>query len=515
MSIFQLADGLYQGACPLAEGELGELLSRSKTEIVVGHPTFQNADNIGKELAGGLKAVTEVYPGRKIAFIVSDGTCRIDAPDNSTLAAALEASAETFRQLGPSLSKNMVVAAVPYDGYKNDRTPGKGSALKLIFDEVGRCPTMTKLILLDGDLRNDLKPWFTVFRRIQATHQTDHKNKEFFITARYARHFVDASLTRFVVGPLTTIMGEYVPGGISGDIVLSTGAVRHERDADWDEHRRRYGTDIATTFDNISDPDVVIYEAYLGAKLHDITDDSKLSVMPGEVIGAALGRIMHYQEKDGRLMHILEGDLPVKRPTTWGTDRTGIAFIDPGFTNVFNVDAKRNILIEKFNQFKAPMKKVLMPDTFASIEKSHSRLADMPARDTDPFELLGVTRPLWINILYQSIAYLLSKQDTETIKLCLNYLYTAAFLEFCREKMMQLGALTFGDVRRMQPSLGVPPEKAQEFYHREVDRVVEKMAMEFYDGRRKIFDYLDPRSQKSKKQGHGYRSQNSEYKSES
>ena len=296
-----------------------------------------------------------------------------------------------------------------------------------------------------------------------------------------------------MVGPLTTLMGEYVPGGISGDIVLSAGAVRHERNADWDEHRRRYGTDIATTFDNIADPDVVIYEAYLGAKLHDITDESKLSVMPGEVIGAALGRMMHYEKKDERLMRILKGDFPVKRPITWGADRTGIAFIDPGFTNVFNVDVKRNILLEKFNQFKRPMEKVLMPDTFASIEKSHSRLADMPVGDTDPFEFLGVARSQWIDILYQSIAYLLSRQDTETVKLCLNYLYTAAFLEFCREKIMQLGAVTFGDVRRMQSSLGVPPEKAQEFYHHEVDQAVEKMAMEFYDGRQKILKYSESR----------------------
>jgi len=493
MSIFQIDEGLYRGACPLAEGELGELLSRSKTEIVVGHPTFHNSDNIGKELAGGLKAAGEVYPGRKIAFIVSDGTCRMDAPDDSTLAAALEASAETFRQLGPSLSENLLVAAVPYDGYKNDRTPGKGSALKLIFDEAGRCSSLTKLILLDGDLRNDLKPWFSVFQRIQAAHQTDNKNKEFFITARYARHFVDASLTRFVVGPLTTLMGQYVPGGISGDIVLSAGAVRHERMADWDEHRRRYGTDIATTFDNIADPDVLIYEAYLGAKLHDITDESKLSVMPAEVIGAALGRMLHYENKDGRLGRILTIDLPVKRPIIWGADRTGIAFIDPGYTHIFNVDVKRNILLEKFNRFKAPMKQVLLPGTFAAIEKSYFRLADLPAGDTDPFEFLGVVRRMWIDILYQSIAYLLAKQDTETVKLCLNYLYTAAFLEFCREKIMQLGAVTFGDVRRMQASLGVPPDKAQYFYHHEVDRAVEKMALEFYDGRRKILKYLESR----------------------
>ena len=147
MSIFQLDNGLYRGTCPIAEGELGELLARFKTEIVVGHPTFQNADNIGKELTGGLKAADEVYPGRKIAFIVSDGTCRMDRPDESTLVAALKASAQTLQQLDSSLRKNLMVAAVPYDGYKNDCTPGKGSALKLIFDEVGLCPSMTKLIL--------------------------------------------------------------------------------------------------------------------------------------------------------------------------------------------------------------------------------------------------------------------------------------------------------------------------------------------------------------------------------
>ncbi|MEW6673464.1 MAG: hypothetical protein AB1427_17355 [Thermodesulfobacteriota bacterium] len=494
MAIIQFKEGLYRGVSPLTEGELGEILARFKAEIVVGHPTFQNADNIGKELAGGLKAAGEVYPGNKIAFIVSDGTCRMDLPDGTTLDAALEASAEIFQQLGPPASKNLLVAAVPYDGYKNDRTPGKGSALKLIFDEVGRCPAMTMLILLDGDLRNDLKPWFTVFRQIHNAHRADNKGKDFFITARYARHFVDASLTRFVVGPLTTLMGTYVPGGISGDIVLSAGAVRHERSAHWDEHRRRYGTDIATTFDNIADPDVVIYEAYLGAKLHDITDDTKLSVMPGEVIGAALDRIMHFESTGGRLRRILRDDVPVNRPVIWGAERTGIEFIDPGFTNVFSVDVKRNILIEKFNRFKDPMREVLLPDTFAAIQQSYYRLTGLPTGDDDPFEFMGVTPRLWIDVLYQSIAYLLSRQDAETVKLCLNYLYTAAFLEFCREKLIELGAVTFGDVRRMEPALGVPPEKAQEFYRHRVDRRVEKMALEFYGGRKKILEYLGERN---------------------
>ena len=490
MSLKKQENGLYQGGCPLKEGDLGNLLAEFEAEIVVGHPTFRNADNIGKELTRGIKAAADVYFGKKVAFIVSDGSYRMDSPDATTITAALEASKQTFQELEAKDRKNLLVIATPYDGYKEDRTPGKGSALKLLFDEVALCSSMKKLILLDGDLRNDFKPWFQVFHRVQIEHQAKKSDKEFFITARYARHFVDASLTRFVVGPLTTLMGEYVPGGISGDIVLSAGAVQHERDAEWDEHRRRYGTDIATTFDNIADPKMEIYEMYLGAKLHDITDEAKLSVMPGEVIGAALGRILYYEKKEGRLTRLLKENILLKRPETWGPEKTGIEFIDPGFTNVFDVDVKRKTLVDKFSQFKAPMKTVLSPDTFARIEKSYTHLANISARDSDSFEFLNMTRDFWTDILYQSIAYMISKGDTETVKLCLNYLYTAAFLEFCREKIMSLGAKTFGEVRKMQKSLGVAPGKARDFYKNEVDAVVEKMALDFYDGRRKILEYM-------------------------
>ncbi|MBU4100332.1 MAG: hypothetical protein KKH20_03010 [Proteobacteria bacterium] len=490
MSLNKQADRIYRGECPIEEGALGNLLAGFGAEIVVGHPTFRNTDNIGKEISRGIAAAAEVYAKRKVAFIVTDGTYRIDTPDASTLNAALEAARKSFEQLKPEDRENILVAAVPYDGYRGDRTPGKGSALKLLFDEVALCFSMTKLILLDGDLRNDLKPWFQVFQHAQVKHQMQKGDKEFFITARYARHFVDASLTRFVVGPLTTLMGEYVPGGISGDIVLSAGAVQHERDAEWNEHRRRYGTDIATTFDNIADPKTEIYEMYLGAKLHDITDEAKLSVMPGEVIGSALGRILHYENQDGRVTRQIKEDIPLKRPETWGPEKTGIEFIDPGFTSIFDVDLKRKTLVDKFSQFKEPMEKVLKVDTFARIENAHSRLANISAKDSDTFEFMGMTRDLWIDILYQNIAFMISNRDTETVKLCLNYLYTAAFLEFCREKIMLLGAKTFGEVRKMQKSLGVPPEKALDFYRNEVDMVVEQMALDFYNGRRKILKYL-------------------------
>ena len=489
MSFNKVEKGLFRGGCDPEEGSLGMLLDEFGAQVVVGHPTYQNEDNIGEELAKGIKAASEVYAGQKVAFVVSDGTCRTDSADESTMIAALDGASRTLRELSSEDRDHLLVAISPYDGYRGDRTPGKGSALKLIFDELAFCPTVRKVILLDGDLRNDLKPWFHVFSSVEKAHRAQRGQRDFFITARYARHFVDASLTRFVVGPLTTLMGEYVPGGISGDIVLSAGAVRHERDTQWDEHRRRYGTDIATTFDNIADPETDIYEVYLGAKLHDITDEAKLSVMPREVIGSALTRLIHYDNQDGRVNRQIREEITLKRPYVWGPERTGIDFIDPGYTDVFDVDRKRATLVEKFSLYEKAMEKVLNPETLATLRQAYARMINLSGDDSDPFEFLGVSRNLWIDILYQSIGFLLASQDIETVSSCLNYLYTAAFLEFCREKINSLGAQTLGEVRLMQKSLGVPAQQAQSFYKSEVDDIVDRLAQAFYKERRKIFSY--------------------------
>lgn len=497
MAFAEVFRNVWRGGFPVEEGALGAILARWAPVHIVGHPTFRNADNIGAELRRVMEAALAAYPHERLAFVVSDGTWTLDVPDTSTLDAAESAARDFLASLDESSRDRILVALTPYDGYRGDRTPGKGSALKLLFDETAHCSTMETLTLLDGDLRNDFHPWFRTFAAVISDHHAAWPDRHFFITARYARHFVDASLTRFIVGPLTTLMGCYVPGGISGDIVLSSGAVRHEREAFWDDARRRYGTDIATTFDNIADPETVIYEVYLGAKLHDITDEAKLSVMPGEVIGSALHRLLHYEDQDGRITRLLISQEPLKRPVIWGPEKTGIAFIDPGFTDVFDVDRKRETLISGFSRYEKAMKQTLNPDTFLEIRDRVHALQNASARDADPVQFLGVTRNFWIRLLYESLGHLLAFRDVDAVKDCLNYLYTAAFLEFCREKLELLGARTYGAVRAMQKRLGVPPEDAERFYREEVDAVVETMALTFYQGRRSILDEIRRRTSRN------------------
>jgi hypothetical protein len=326
---------------------------------------------------------------------------------------------------------------------------------------------------------------------VERDHRQRHGKRPLFVTARYARHFVDASLTRFIVGPLTTLMGRYVPGGISGDIVLSADAVAHERASVWTEERMRYGTDIATTFDNIADPETVIYEVYLGAKLHDITDEGKLSVMPGEVIGAALERLLHWEAKDGRIRRRLERASPLDELEVWGPERTGIAFVDPGCTDVFDVDTKIASLLDRFDDFAGDVRRVQGEGFVAELRGRLDALRRLREAGDGPVAFLGIDAETWTAALQRAVAFTLVRREVEAPKRCLNYLYTAAFLEFVKARLADLGLATVGQVRRAQAELGVPVDQAEAFYTAKVDATVRKLALDFYDRRHVIVEQID------------------------
>jgi hypothetical protein len=481
-------DNLIRGKLNPRPGFLSDLWKFHQTEVIIGHPTFKNADNIGRQLARGILGAAQNFANRKVAFVVTDGTWTEASRDTSSIEAALQSARETLTALPENARQNIQVVATPYEGYRCDRTPGKGSALKMIFDEMEDC-SASMLILLDGDLKNDMAAWQRVFAAVEGQHREKHGEKPFFVTARYARHFVDASLTRFIVGPLTTLLGRYVPGGISGDIVLSANAVAHERQANWTEARRKYGTDISTTFDNLADPACVIYEVYLGAKLHDITDEAKLSVMPGEVIGAALERLLHWESVDGRVTRMLSGG-ELAALEIWGPERTGIDFIDPGFTDAFNLDAKIDTLLTKFPDFEDDIRVVQGPEFYQSLKQRITALSDLKQAGTGELKFLSLDPATWIQALYRAVAYALKHQDLELPKRCLNYLYTAAFLEFVKDKLLELGQASLDQVRSVQSSLGVPASESRKFYQEGVDGEVDRLALQFFDGRARIRELM-------------------------
>ena len=66
-----------------------------------------------------------------------------------------------------------------------------------------------------------------------------------------------------------------------------------------------------------------------------------------------------------------------------------------------------------------------------------------------PLRFLDLGADAWIEALYRAVARTLKTGDIDRSKRCLNYLYTAAFLEFVRDKLSREDApwRTLGEYR--------------------------------------------------------------------
>ncbi len=477
---------VFVASGPVDPGSVAALLREHGTQVVVGHPTYHNEETIGALVERDLCRAAE--PGtRHTTVIVCDGTWRADAPDTNVLEAAEGAARAAFAKL--SDTSNVQFIAVACDGYDGDRTPGKGSALKLIFAEAAAGDVET-VVLADGDLRNDMGQWRDVYEKVHAYHRATYPGQPYFVTARYARHFVDASLTRFIVGPLTTLLGTYVPGGISGDIALSAEVLQLEVGADWTEARRKYGTDISTTLDNIA-AGTKIYEVYLGAKLHDVTDEAKLSVMPGEVIGAALERLKFWEANGGLVSSAVQEDGALGMVEPWSSEQTGIGFIDPGETDVFDLDSRLNSMIVDYHDFEPVLDEVLSPAEVLGLGTRVALLRSAARDDESKIPDIGIPLERWCEYLHAGVAYALKHDDIEPAKAALSYLYAAACLDFVCQRFHDLGLRTFGAVRNAASHLSVPPDLAEDFYEHRVDGVAQELALSFFAGRGKLRALLE------------------------
>ena len=172
-----------------------------------------------------------------------------------------------------------------------------------------------------------------------------------------------------------------------------------------------------------------------------------------------------------------------------GSEETGIDFIDPGFTDIFNVDTKIDTLIRRFPEFKDYIKKIIDCEYYKELEYHIEKLKIFTEEPKNELSFLNINREKWKDILYRSVAYLFLTEDIETTTKALNYLYTGAFLEFCREKFNELGYVTLQDIRTAQSNSGVEPDRARDFYRNRVDMVVSDMAKDFFKGRKMIKHY--------------------------
>lgn len=241
-----------------------------KVKVVVGIPSFNSEGTISfvaKMAAEGLKE-----------FFQSDGII-VNSDGGSS-----DDTKEVFMKTNTN--------KVPKISFDYIGLPGKGTAMLSIL-ELARCVEAEAVVFFDSDLKS-VKPWWV--ERLTTPIINGYSD---FVTPFYIRHKYDGTITNQVCYPLITslfclairqpIGGDFGVGKELIDIYLTKAKNCSQTDV------ARFGIDIWLTTNAIVHSNKKIYQASLGAKIHDPKDPgADLVPMFTQVVGTLFDLLTEY-----------------------------------------------------------------------------------------------------------------------------------------------------------------------------------------------------------------------------
>jgi len=252
-----------------------------KADILVGIPSFRNADTIAHVVRQAAAGLVEYFPGLRPVLINSDG-----------------GSTDHTRDVVLSTEVPRVVHKIvtPYRG-----VAGKGSAFHTIFEVAARLGVRV-CIVVDSDLRSITPEWMKFLGTPVLEGEFD------FATPHYLRYKHDGTITNALAYPLTrALYGMRIRQPIGGDFGFSgkLAAAYLERDV-WETDIARFGIDIWMTTLAIAEG-FKICQACMGLKLHNDKDPgSDLGAMFNQVVGTVFELMGNYE---GNWMEV-DGSVP-------------------------------------------------------------------------------------------------------------------------------------------------------------------------------------------------------------
>lgn len=185
-----------------------------EVEILVGIPSYNNADTIGHVVRAVSAGLAKYFPDRRAVLINSDGGSSDGTPDVVSRA-VVDFGALLISDQQSQLQKIIT----PYHGI-----PGKGSAFRTIF-EIARRLNAKACAVVDSDLRSITPEWIELLLRPILDEDYD------YVAPYYLRHKYDGTITNSIVYPLTrTLYGQRVRQPIGGDFGFSGRLTDHYLD---------------------------------------------------------------------------------------------------------------------------------------------------------------------------------------------------------------------------------------------------------------------------------------------
>ena len=256
---------------PLAPATEARLAEIGSTDILVGIPSYNNADTVGHVVRAVGAGLAKHFPDHRAVLVNSDG----GSSDDTTAIVARTAVDAPHLFIGDQQSVLHRIVT-PYHGIA-----GKGSAFRTIF-EIARRLNARACAVVDADLRSISPEWIELLLQPLLEEGYD------YVAPYYLRHKYDGTITNSLAYPLTrALYGQQIRQPIGGEFGFSGPLASHYLDQHvWESEVARFGIDIWMTTEAIASG-ARVCQSFLGAKIHNPKDPSAdLSDMLMQVVGA-------------------------------------------------------------------------------------------------------------------------------------------------------------------------------------------------------------------------------------
>ena len=376
-----------------------QLHNLKHADIIIGIPSYNNADSIGRVIKAADLGLAKYFPNRKSVILISEGG------DHEKTRNAVNGLKDKHYFENSFIAKPEFETEVLVTKYRG--TSGKGTAIKAIF-EAAKILNVKAGCMLDADLRSISPEWIELLI-------APIIYKEFgFVAPYYSRHKYDGTITNMIAFPFTwSLYGRRVRQPIGGDFGFSLELIESLLSKDvWETDIARFGIDIWMTTVAICE-NFKICQSFLGAKIHDAKDPGNdLSPMFKQVVGTIFSLMNIYMDNWGRVK---------------GSKPTAIfGFESEVAPKPIDIDVSN--LINKFSdsvpKYMPVWRKVLAPENCQKLEevaKADPALFEMPV-------------DLWIKSLFDfSIAYNLRSNGMDQAEIIealvpIYYAMTASFV---------------------------------------------------------------------------------------
>lgn len=354
-------------AIPLTAETEAKVREIGETEILVGIPSYNNAETIGYVVRAVSAGLAKYFSRRRVALVNSDGGSTDGTPDVVARMVVDFGAMLISDHQGP-LQKIIT----PYHGI-----PGKGSAFRTIF-EIARRLNAKACAVVDSDLRSITPEWIELLIRPVLEEGYD------YVAPYYLRHKYDGTITNSIVYPLTrALYGHRIRQPIGGDFGFSGRLAVHYLDKHvWESDVARFGIDIWMTTEAVASG-ARVCQSFLGAKIHNPKDPAAdLSAMLVQVVGAMFSLM---EEHEGCWL-TLEGSNPVK---LYGFQYE--VGVEP--VNV-NVDRMITNFRQGLTDLESVWRRMLASETMEGL---------LPLQDC-PLQAFRINEDLWARVVYDAAA---------------------------------------------------------------------------------------------------------------